>query len=108
MKKIGAAMAGKVIAMLDRAGDGDTTGAERRTIAIRVGGDMKVFDDALPVLSGRSRPTYPHGRLAAARGPSWSTTAGLLQCRRRGRGPGAGCPRPRGGGPTTACLDPKS
>jgi 3-hydroxyisobutyrate dehydrogenase-like beta-hydroxyacid dehydrogenase len=50
VKKIGAAMAAKGIAMLDAPVSGGTTGAEAATIAIMVGGDKKVFDDALPVL----------------------------------------------------------
>src|SRR6202048_4801840 len=50
VKKIGAAMAAKGIAMLDAPVSGGTVGAEAATIAIMVGGDRKAFDDALPVL----------------------------------------------------------
>src|SRR5262245_53103127 len=54
VKRIGAAMADKGIAMLDAPVSGGTTGAEAATIAIMVGGDKKVFDDALPVLQSFS------------------------------------------------------
>jgi 3-hydroxyisobutyrate dehydrogenase-like beta-hydroxyacid dehydrogenase len=54
VKKIGAAMAAKGIAMLDAPVSGGTTGAEAATIAIMVGGDKKVFDDVLPVLQSFS------------------------------------------------------
>ena len=54
VKKIGAAFADKGIAMLDAPVSGGTTGAEAATIAIMVGGDKKVFDDALPVLQSFS------------------------------------------------------
>src|SRR5260370_5783873 len=54
VKKIGAAIAAKGIAMLDAPVSGGTTGAEAATIAIMVGGDRQVFDDALPVLQSFS------------------------------------------------------
>src|ERR1700686_5511764 len=54
VKKSGAAMAAKGIAMLDAPVSGGTVGAEAATIAIMVGGDKKIFDDALPVLQSFS------------------------------------------------------
>src|SRR5258707_7369784 len=54
VKKIGAAMAAKGIAMLDAPVSGGTVGAEAATIAIMVGGDKKAVDDALPVLQSFS------------------------------------------------------
>src|SRR5258706_15123487 len=54
VKKIGAAMAAKGIAMLDAPVSGGTVGAEAATIAIMVGGDKKGFGDALPVLESFS------------------------------------------------------
>jgi 3-hydroxyisobutyrate dehydrogenase len=54
VKKIGAAMAAKGVAMLDAPVSGGTVGAEAATIAIMVGGDRKAFDDALPVLQSFS------------------------------------------------------
>src|SRR5258708_2091086 len=64
VKKIGAAMAAKGIAILDAPVSGGTTGAEAATIAIMVGGDKKVFDDALPVLQSFSANGIHMGRLA--------------------------------------------
>jgi 3-hydroxyisobutyrate dehydrogenase len=63
VKKIGAAMAAKGIAMLDAPVSGGTTGAEAATIAIMVGGDKKVFDDALPVLQSFSANVIHMGAL---------------------------------------------
>ena len=63
VKKIGAAMAAKGIAMLDAPVSGGTTGAEAATIAIMVGGDRKVFDDALPVLQSFSANVIHMGGL---------------------------------------------
>ena len=63
VKKIGAAMAAKGIAMLDAPVSGGTVGAEAATIAIRVGGDKKVFDDALPVLQSFSANVIHMGEL---------------------------------------------
>jgi 3-hydroxyisobutyrate dehydrogenase len=63
VKKIGAAMAAKGIAMLDAPVSGGTTGAEAATIAIMVGGDKKVFDDALPVLQSFSANVIYMGEL---------------------------------------------
>ena len=62
VKKIGAAMAAKGIAMLDAPVSGGTTGAEAATIAIMVGGDKKVFDDALARAAVVQRQRDPHGR----------------------------------------------
>ena len=63
--KIGAAMAAKGIAMLDAPVSGGTTGAEAATIAIMVGGDKKVFDDALPVLQSFSANVIHMGPLGS-------------------------------------------
>ena len=63
VKKIGAAMAAKGIHMLDAPVSGGTTGAEAATIAIMVGGDKKVFDDALPVLQSFSAKVIHMGPL---------------------------------------------
>jgi 3-hydroxyisobutyrate dehydrogenase-like beta-hydroxyacid dehydrogenase len=63
VKKIGDAMAAKGIAMLDAPVSGGTTGAEAATIAIMVGGDRKVFDDALPVLQSFSANVIHMGEL---------------------------------------------
>ena len=63
VKKIGAAMAAKGIAMLDAPVSGGTAGAEAATIAIMVGGDRKVFDDALPVLQSFSANVIHMGEL---------------------------------------------
>ena len=63
VKKIGAAMAAKGIAMLDAPVSGGTAGAEAATIAIMVGGDKKVFDDALPVLQSFSANVIHMGEL---------------------------------------------
>jgi 3-hydroxyisobutyrate dehydrogenase-like beta-hydroxyacid dehydrogenase len=63
VKKIGAAMAAKGIHMLDAPVSGGTTGAEAATIAIMVGGDKKVFDDALPVLQSFSANVIHMGAL---------------------------------------------
>jgi len=63
VKKIGAAMAAKGIAMLDAPVSGGTVGAEAATIAIMVGGDKKVFDDALPVLQSFSANVIHMGPL---------------------------------------------
>src|SRR5258707_11786313 len=63
VKKIGAAFAAKGIAMLDAPVSGGTTGAEAATIAIMVGGDKKVFDDALPVLQSFSANVIHMGGL---------------------------------------------
>src|SRR6266850_1625196 len=65
VKKIGAAMAAKGIAMLDAPVSGGTTGAEAATIAIMVGGDKKVFDDALPVLQSFSANVIHMGELGS-------------------------------------------
>src|SRR5438309_7274684 len=65
VKKIGAAMAAKGIAMLDAPVSGGTTGAEAATIAIMVGGDKKVFDDALPVLQSFSANVIHMGGLGS-------------------------------------------
>jgi 3-hydroxyisobutyrate dehydrogenase len=63
VKKIGAAFATKGIPMLDAPVSGGTTGAEAATIAIMVGGDKKVFDDALPVLQSFSANVIHMGAL---------------------------------------------
>ena len=42
---------------------GGTAGAEAATIAIMVGGDKKVFDDALPVLQSFSAKVIHMGEL---------------------------------------------
>jgi 3-hydroxyisobutyrate dehydrogenase-like beta-hydroxyacid dehydrogenase len=63
VKRIGAAMAAKGIAMLDAPVSGGTVGAEAATIAIMVGGDKKVFDDALPVLQSFSANVIHMGPL---------------------------------------------
>jgi 3-hydroxyisobutyrate dehydrogenase-like beta-hydroxyacid dehydrogenase len=63
IKKIGAAMAAKGIAMLDAPVSGGTVGAEAATIAIMVGGEKKVFDDALPVLQSFSANVIHMGGL---------------------------------------------
>jgi 3-hydroxyisobutyrate dehydrogenase-like beta-hydroxyacid dehydrogenase len=63
VKKIGAAMEAKGIAMLDAPVSGGTVGAEAATIAIMVGGDKKVFDDALPVLQSFSANVIHMGGL---------------------------------------------
>jgi 3-hydroxyisobutyrate dehydrogenase len=63
VKKIGAAFAAKGIAMLDAPVSGGTVGAEAATIAIMVGGDKKVFDDALPVLQSFSANVIHMGEL---------------------------------------------
>ncbi len=63
VKKIGAAMAAKGIAMLDAPVSGGVVGAEAATIAIMVGGDKKVFDDALPVLQSFSANVIHMGGL---------------------------------------------
>jgi len=63
VKKIGAAMAAKGIAMLDAPVSGGTVGAAAATIAIMVGGDKKVFDDALPVLQSFSANVIHMGGL---------------------------------------------
>ncbi len=63
VKKIGAAMAARGIPMLDAPVSGGTTGAEAATIAIMVGGDRKVFDDALPVLQSFSANVIHMGEL---------------------------------------------
>src|SRR5262245_12501845 len=63
VKKVGAAMAAKGIAMLDAPVSGGTVGAEAATIAIMVGGEKKVFDDALPVLQSFSANVIHMGEL---------------------------------------------
>ena len=63
VKKIGEAFAAKGIPMLDAPVSGGTTGAEAATIAIMVGGDKKVFDDALPVLQSFSTNVIHMGAL---------------------------------------------
>jgi 3-hydroxyisobutyrate dehydrogenase-like beta-hydroxyacid dehydrogenase len=63
VKKIGAAMGAKGIAILDAPVSGGTVGAEAATIAIMVGGDRKVFDDALPVLQSFSANVIHMGGL---------------------------------------------
>lgn len=63
VKKIGEAFAAKGIPMLDAPVSGGTTGAEAATIAIMVGGDKKVFDDALPVLQSFSANVIHMGPL---------------------------------------------
>ena len=65
VKKIGAAMAAKGIAMLDAPVSGGTTGAEAATIAVIVGGEKKVFDDALPVLQSFSANVIHMGPLGS-------------------------------------------
>src|SRR3954469_21423198 len=65
VKKIGAAMEAKGISMLDAPVSGGTTGAEAATIAIMVGGDKKVFDDALPVLQSFSANVIHMGELGS-------------------------------------------
>src|SRR6478736_6468291 len=65
VKRIGAAMAAKGIAMLDAPVSGGTVGAEAATIAIMVGGDRKVFDDALPVLQSFSANVIHMGGLGS-------------------------------------------
>jgi 3-hydroxyisobutyrate dehydrogenase-like beta-hydroxyacid dehydrogenase len=49
--------------MLDAPVSGGTVGAEAATIAIMVGGDKKVFDDALPVLQSFSANVIHMGEL---------------------------------------------
>jgi 3-hydroxyisobutyrate dehydrogenase-like beta-hydroxyacid dehydrogenase len=51
--------------MLDAPVSGGTTGAEAATIAIMVGGDKKVFDDALPVLQSFSANVIHMGDLGS-------------------------------------------
>jgi 3-hydroxyisobutyrate dehydrogenase-like beta-hydroxyacid dehydrogenase len=63
VKKIGAAMAAKGIAMLDAPVSGGTTGAKAATIAIMVGGEKQAFDDALPVLQSFSATVLHMGGL---------------------------------------------
>ena len=63
VKKIGEAFAAKGIPMLDAPVSGGTTGAEAATIAIMVGGDKQVFDDALPVLQSFSANVIHMGAL---------------------------------------------
>jgi 3-hydroxyisobutyrate dehydrogenase len=63
VRKIGAAMAAKGIAMLDAPVSGGTVGAEAATIAIMVGGERKAFDDALPVLQSFSANVIHMGEL---------------------------------------------
>src|SRR5262249_31305158 len=63
VNKIGAAMAANGIAMLDAPVSGGTTGAEAATIAIMVGGEKTVFDDALPVLQSFSANVIHMGEL---------------------------------------------
>jgi 3-hydroxyisobutyrate dehydrogenase-like beta-hydroxyacid dehydrogenase len=53
------------VAMLDAPVSGGTTGAEAATIAIMVGGDKKVFDDALPVLQSFSANVIHMGGLGS-------------------------------------------
>lgn len=65
VKKIGAAMAAKGIAMLDAPVSGGVVGAEAATIAIMVGGEKKVFDDALPVLQSFSANVIHMGPLGS-------------------------------------------
>ncbi len=65
VRKIGAAMAEKGIAMLDAPVSGGTTGAEAATIAVIVGGDKKTFDDALPVLKSFSANVLHMGPLGS-------------------------------------------
>jgi 3-hydroxyisobutyrate dehydrogenase-like beta-hydroxyacid dehydrogenase len=65
VRKIGAAMAAKGIAMLDAPVSGGTTGAEAATIAVIVGGDKKTFDDALPVLQSFSANVLHMGPLGS-------------------------------------------
>jgi 3-hydroxyisobutyrate dehydrogenase-like beta-hydroxyacid dehydrogenase len=65
VKKIGAAFADKGIPMLDAPVSGGTTGAEAATIAIMVGGDEKVFNDALPVLQSFSGNVIHMGGLGS-------------------------------------------
>ena len=65
VKKIGAAMAAKGIAMLDAPVSGGTTGAEAATIAVIVGGEKKTFDDALPVLQSFSANVIHMGPLGS-------------------------------------------
>jgi 3-hydroxyisobutyrate dehydrogenase-like beta-hydroxyacid dehydrogenase len=56
-------LAAQGIAMLDAPVSGGTVGAEAATIAIMVGGDKKVFDDALPVLQSFSANVIHMGEL---------------------------------------------
>jgi 3-hydroxyisobutyrate dehydrogenase len=72
VKKIGAEFAAKGIPMLDAPVSGGTTGAEAATIAIMVGGDEKVFNDALPVLQSFSANVIYMG------GPGTGTVAKLV------------------------------
>ncbi len=65
VRRIGAAMADKGIAMLDAPVSGGVVGAEAATIAIMVGGEKKVFDDALPVLQSFSANVYHMGGLGS-------------------------------------------
>jgi len=115
MKKIGAppCHGGKGYAMLGRAGERrQRRAAEAATIAIMVGGDRKVFDDALPVCS--VPPPAPPNR--ESHEASWA--AGTVA--KRGQHMMAFCNAAarRGGGPfdffffffwggVTAGLDPK-
>ena len=62
-KSLGERLKAKGIAMLDAPVSGGTVGAEAATIAIMVGGDKKVFDDALPVLQSFSANVIHMGEL---------------------------------------------
>ena len=79
VKKIGATFAAKGIAMLDAPVSGGTTGAEAATIAIMVGGDKKVFDDALPVLQSFSANVIHMGGLGS--GTPSSSPSSSARCR---------------------------
>jgi len=66
VKKIGAAMAAKGIAMLDAPVSGGTVGAEAATIAIMVGGDESVFNRAKPILDAMGKAVAYMGGSGAA------------------------------------------
>jgi len=63
VKKLGAAMAAKGIAMLDAPVSGGTVGAEAATIAIMVGGERAAFEAAEPVLKSFSANVIHMGAL---------------------------------------------
>jgi 3-hydroxyisobutyrate dehydrogenase-like beta-hydroxyacid dehydrogenase len=65
LKRLGGELATRGIAMLDAPVSGGTVGAEAATIAIMVGGDKKVFDDALPVLQSFSANVIHMGGLGS-------------------------------------------
>ena len=103
VKKIGAAMAAKGIAMLDAPVSGGTTGAEAATIAIMVGGDREGVRRRAAGAAVVQRQRDPHGRARHRHGgQAGQQHAGLLQLPRRSRGHDAG----RHGGPRPGQADP--